>query len=545
MLENAGRMSDERRRLCKPMRHSEDPFAAAAMTLLAQPEAQEAVTSAAMTASEVQELPAAVITTLQERARTSAALESRLQGLRESERSLEIAWDDAMAEAAQADPQSFGPRLQLQRLQEEQTDLVQKERALRQEIETLRAQIGAAKASEVVEQGADGRRRRREVEKLEAQYLSRLEALQRLKTAIVHIVQSKKSLEMRLPALEREARAALLASGDTTPVARALEHVEEQQRLTGEAIADSFKSQIEDVVHEAVAHVHAAKAEEAAAAEAVRASLELDSRSPSELTPVTGSDGETETDFELNLQRRMAELKVWTGQHRRRAELTVVAGCVVLALLGVLLIFGNHAIRLYSAAYLLPIAAALFILGAQARQRRRSAAEEIADIEHELELLHIEQHQPERRAQKMLQVNQLDLRRYYDQTLRHARLIFYFGIACIGLGFGGAAAALLLVTNADPEVSEQIIVASLGAVSAILANFIGLIYLRMFSEITGSVSSFHTRLVGTHDLYFSNFLAAKVSTPAVREQLFAEMARDVGRTRHGGVLEGTSIAGGS
>jgi hypothetical protein len=161
-----------------------------------------------------------------------------------------------------------------------------------------------------------------------------------------------------------------------------------------------------------------------------------------------------------------------------------------------------------------------------------AVTDDLTDAQNELELLRIEGGHPERRAQKMLQVNQLDLRRYYDQTLRQGRLIFYVGIGCIALGFGAVLVALALVSRAGAELSEQIVIAALGATSAILANFIGLVYLRMFSEISASVGNFHTRLVATHDLYFSNFIAAKVEKDDVRQQLFADMALEIGKSRH-------------
>jgi hypothetical protein len=54
-----------------------------------------------------------------------------------------------------------------------------------------------------------------------------------------------------------------------------------------------------------------------------------------------------------------------------------------------------------------------------------------------------------------MQVNQLDLRRYYDQTLRQGRLIFYVGIGCIALGFATVIVALLLVNDAATELSPN------------------------------------------------------------------------------------------
>ena len=91
------------------------------------------------------------------------------------------------------------------------------------------------------------------------------------------------------------------------------------------------------------------------------------------------------------------------------------------------------------------------------------------------------------------------------------------GFAVVGVTL----ATVVHVPNGDT--SEKIIIATLGAVSSLVANFIGAIYIRMYSQTISSLGDFHTRLVGTHHLIFANFLATRVKQPE-REGVLAEMA---------------------
>jgi len=58
----------------------------------------------------------------------------------------------------------------------------------------------------------------------------------------------------------------------------------------------------------------------------------------------------------------------------------------------------------------------------------------------------------------------------------------------------------------------------------VLADFIGVIFLRMYSQAIGSMSRFHERLVNTHHLHFGNFLAARISRDADQDRTLKEMA---------------------
>jgi hypothetical protein len=134
----------------------------------------------------------------------------------------------------------------------------------------------------------------------------------------------------------------------------------------------------------------------------------------------------------------------------------------------------------------------------------------------------------ERRAQRLFRLHQAELDKYYAQARQQSFLAFGVGFLCILLGFGVViiAAAALFTTTAPAE--AKIVVAALGAVGAIMANFIAVIALRMFSDSITSLGQLHQRLVTTHHLHFGNFLASKIANADLREKTVAAMATNIG-----------------
>jgi hypothetical protein len=153
---------------------------------------------------------------------------------------------------------------------------------------------------------------------------------------------------------------------------------------------------------------------------------------------------------------------------------------------------------------------------------------DILALESELDLAEATAINAEQRAEKLFKNHQFELQKYYDQTLRHSKWIFVVGVICIFLGFATIAVTFLLVVKplATVTLQEKLLVAALGVVGSVLANFIAVIYLRMFSEILKSVTDFHNRLVSTHNLYFANFMSTKVGEVA-RDGIVSEIARNL------------------
>jgi hypothetical protein len=163
--------------------------------------------------------------------------------------------------------------------------------------------------------------------------------------------------------------------------------------------------------------------------------------------------------------------------------------------------------------------------GLISRQRYWEIDDELVQNDHKFDRLKLPIQDAERRALKLFQNHSTELRRYYGQALRHGSFIFWIGVACMVAGFGIVGVALATVVEVPAsDTSEQVVIAALGAVSGLMANFIGAIYIRMYSQTIKSLGDFHTRLVGTHHLHFANFLVAKIEPEEDQSRAFAEMA---------------------
>lgn len=150
---------------------------------------------------------------------------------------------------------------------------------------------------------------------------------------------------------------------------------------------------------------------------------------------------------------------------------------------------------------------------------------ELQELENELDLLSISHSSLEERSEKLFKHHHLELKKYYDENLKQSSWIFVVGIVCILIGFAIIGITLyFLIANSSNELENKIIVASVGAIGAILSNFIAVIYLKMHAETVKALTEFHNRFVNTHHFYFSNFLLSKIQNEDKREDALVELA---------------------
>jgi hypothetical protein len=147
---------------------------------------------------------------------------------------------------------------------------------------------------------------------------------------------------------------------------------------------------------------------------------------------------------------------------------------------------------------------------------------EIRQTEDELDLANTPASKEEQAAQKLFKLHQLELNKYYDQTLKQSGWIFFAGLFCLAIGFGVIGLTLWIVQDVNNKNVQ--LAAILGGIAGILSNYIGAVYLKMHSETIKSLTEFHNRLVNTHYLHFGNFLLAKIETDKLREASLAKIA---------------------
>lgn len=122
----------------------------------------------------------------------------------------------------------------------------------------------------------------------------------------------------------------------------------------------------------------------------------------------------------------------------------------------------------------------------------------------------------EERADKQFKLHQKELKRYYDQSLKHSTMIFVVGIGTMFIGFVIIGVTAYSVTRIDIESTSLIV--------GIFANFIAVIYLRMYSSNSESIRDSHNRLVKTHRIHFGHFFASKIAETINREKTYHELA---------------------
>ena len=123
------------------------------------------------------------------------------------------------------------------------------------------------------------------------------------------------------------------------------------------------------------------------------------------------------------------------------------------------------------------------------------AKQDVEDILSEIDLKNIGLEERERRAQKLFQLHQRELKRYYDQSLSQGLWIFFVGIICLILGFTVILITLYEIFFSSSSTTDKIIIGVVGAVSGILTNFIAAIYMKMFGIRSNLRQNFTTGLL--------------------------------------------------
>jgi hypothetical protein len=165
------------------------------------------------------------------------------------------------------------------------------------------------------------------------------------------------------------------------------------------------------------------------------------------------------------------------------------------------------------------------------RARQREAESDIRDLEIETDLLSFPIPPRQVRAERLFRRNEYELLKYYSLNLRQSRTILAIGISCIAAGLGVVGLTFWAVLRgstlaADPNAAiwMQAIVGVVGAISAVLVNFVAAVYLKIHSENATALSGFHERLVGSNNLFLANLLVARIDNEPEREKTLAEMA---------------------
>lgn len=162
----------------------------------------------------------------------------------------------------------------------------------------------------------------------------------------------------------------------------------------------------------------------------------------------------------------------------------------------------------------------------------KSYKEEIARIDYEIDFIEAQDSPEETKAQRIFKYHQSELKRYYDQALTASKSIFRVGIICIFLGFIIIAITFSLLylfsSKNFPTVKLlQYLTAITGSISTIVTNYIGTIYLKMYSTTLSSFSTFQYRLVTTHHIHLANCLIPKITDQQIKNDTLSKLALNI------------------
>ena len=149
------------------------------------------------------------------------------------------------------------------------------------------------------------------------------------------------------------------------------------------------------------------------------------------------------------------------------------------------------------------------------------------EYENDLDLLNISNTSWETKAIKLFKYHQFEVKKYYDLTLQQSSWIFRAGIVIIIIGFGFVAYTLYAIAHCGKDDDQRAVIGIVGSLATFMANFIGVIYLRMYTETVKSLTVFHNKLVTTHHLHFANYLNSKINDEDLRNKSLAEITKKI------------------
>jgi uncharacterized membrane protein len=160
------------------------------------------------------------------------------------------------------------------------------------------------------------------------------------------------------------------------------------------------------------------------------------------------------------------------------------------------------------------------------RTENRIRRGDLEQLEFESELMAYEASAAERRAEKLLSINEQQLRRYYNLNLSQGLWVLMTGIGCVAVGIAVVGWTFYAVAQAREQTEAQIVIGAVGAVGAILINYVAAVYLRIHASAAESFTAFHARLASTHELFLANLLISRVSE-AHRDDVLCTLAVEI------------------
>lgn len=127
------------------------------------------------------------------------------------------------------------------------------------------------------------------------------------------------------------------------------------------------------------------------------------------------------------------------------------------------------------------------------------------------------------RAEKMFKMNQKELMRYYDMNLAQTKFLSGLGIMMIIFGIVIVVVSLVMYVYTDADKT----LLTVGNISGILINFVGAVFIRMYTHNVEAAVKFHAKFAESNNLLLANSIANKIEDEKLREETLSEIAKDI------------------
>lgn len=127
------------------------------------------------------------------------------------------------------------------------------------------------------------------------------------------------------------------------------------------------------------------------------------------------------------------------------------------------------------------------------------------------------------RAEKMFRMNQKELMRYYDMNLAQTKFLSGLGIMMIIFGILIVAATLYMYMSLDADK----VLLFVGSLSGIIVDFIGAIFITMYTKNIEAAVKFHAKFAESNNLLLANSIANKIEDDKIREDTLSEISKNI------------------
>lgn len=127
------------------------------------------------------------------------------------------------------------------------------------------------------------------------------------------------------------------------------------------------------------------------------------------------------------------------------------------------------------------------------------------------------------RAEKLFRMNQKELMRYYDMNLAQTKFLSRPGIMMIIFGILIAAVSIYMYISIDSDKALLFV----GSLSGIIVDFIGAIFIKMYTKNIEAAVKFHAKFAESNNLLLANSIANKIEDDNKREDTLAEISKNI------------------